>query len=333
MANERTNIEKFNYYLREFIGQLKSSFPDLSPIIEINYKDFFQNTSNSLKSDSYLKHFITHANPFAVKIASRDSTMFDNSIELLPHLDFGMIWKMKHMTESSQEASWKYLELLYVIGRSCMTDNHEIQSMIKNFRQGKLLWENTQENVMNKMIEEIRQKKIENPTAFDDKDEDEEEKGAKIPGLLGKLADFDISKVSEMIQNNPLMKEIMTDLQEEFKDIQVDENDENNENKMNDMFNKIESKDMASKIQNVMTKVSKKVRENIETGKFNPQEMQNDLLGSISGMGLNMEDMAKSMGLNLNGAQKQNLNQLKQQNKLDERRERLRRKLEEKNKK
>lgn len=332
MSQERTNIEKFNYYLREFIAQLKHSFPDLNSIFEANYSDLIQANPN-LKNDTYLKHYVKHANPVASKIAVRDTSLFDNSIELLPHLDFGMIWKMKNMTESSQQASWKYLEVLFVIGRSCMSDNQEIQSMIQNFRQGKMLWSGDQTVAMNKMIEEIRQKKIENPTAFDDKDsDDEDDGGAKMPGLLGKLADFDLSKMTDMIQNNPLMKEIMSDLQEEFQDMDSDEGDGNNEAKMEDMFKKMESGDMASKIQNVMSKVTKKVRENIENGNLNPQEMQNNIMNSMGGMGINMEEMARNMGVNLNGAQRQGLNQMNQQSKLDARRERLRRKLEEKKK-
>lgn len=346
-SQDRSNIEKFNYYLREFVGQLKSSFPELNTIFEEKYESLVK-ANPDLKTDLYLKHYITVAKSEAKKIATQDVSLFDKSIELFPSLDFSAIWKSKNMTDSSQKACWKYLEVLYVIGRTCVSDHQEIQNLIHNFRKG--IEPNSvtsfinETEVMDRMIEDIRQKKIDNPTAFDDKDEDEEESSdSKMPGILGQLAGFDLSKMTDMIQNNPLMKEIMNDLQEEFKDESMggDEGENGSEpgqtgeselNQMEKMLKQMESGDMASKIQSVMSKVTKKVHDNIKNGKINPQAMQENMMNAMGSMGINPADLASQLG-NLTSGQKQGLNQMQQRGKLDARKDRMRRKLEENRKK
>lgn len=125
-----TYLDYFNYYLKEFLNELITKFPDFKQHILSNYRNFLEGKEQ--KNDLYAKYFCTKINNYLIPIAKKDISLFDNTgIVFLEGVDFNLLWNHKMNNDENKIAIWKYLQLLMLLGRKIVPEHKEIVQMLQ----------------------------------------------------------------------------------------------------------------------------------------------------------------------------------------------------------
>ena len=139
---EYTNLDYFNYYLKEFCNEITTNYPDFEKVVVSNYRNLLEGRDD--KNDLYVKYFISKVNNHMDAICSGDVELFNpqnyidnetgnvSSLFLLEGVDFLQLWSSQHNNAKNKEAVWKYLKLLTVIGRKIVPNNKEILDLLEN---------------------------------------------------------------------------------------------------------------------------------------------------------------------------------------------------------
>lgn len=125
-----TYLDYFNYYLREFLNEIVTFFPDTKNDVLNNYRQLLENKND--KSDLYVKFYVSRINNYLCEIAKRDNKMFETqNLFLLEGLDFNLLWNKSTINETNKTAIWKYLQLLTLLGRKIVPNKNEIIGMLQ----------------------------------------------------------------------------------------------------------------------------------------------------------------------------------------------------------
>lgn len=125
-----TYLDYFNYYLREFLNEIVTFFPDTKNDVLNNYRQLLENKND--KSDLYVKFYVSRINNYLCEIAKRDNKMFETqNLYLLEGLDFNLLWNKSTINETNKTAIWKYLQLLTLLGRKIVPNKNEIIRMLQ----------------------------------------------------------------------------------------------------------------------------------------------------------------------------------------------------------
>ena len=129
----QTNIEYFNYYLKMFVGSIIDIFPEYKEVLSDYYKPLLENeTSNE---DKYVKRFMVKMKDYKNQISEKDASIFENSVYILKNVDFKNIWSNTELSDTNKEKIWEYLQTMYVLGESIISDCDRIQSLVKSFQK------------------------------------------------------------------------------------------------------------------------------------------------------------------------------------------------------
>ena len=127
---EKTYIDYFNYYLKQFLNEIVSYFPYTKVMILENYRSLLEGTDD--KNDLYVKYFMTKANLHLFSIAKKDIALFDNKVlYLIEGVNFHDLWFSSDANDKNKQAVWKYLQLLVLLGRKSIPNKSEIVSMLE----------------------------------------------------------------------------------------------------------------------------------------------------------------------------------------------------------
>ena len=127
---DKTYLDYFNYYLKQFLNEIISYFPYTKSMILENYRAILEGTDN--KNDLYVKYFMTKANQHLLAIAKKDVALFDNEVlYLIEGVNFHDLWRSSESNDNNKKAVWKYLQLLVLLGRKCVPNKSEIVSMLE----------------------------------------------------------------------------------------------------------------------------------------------------------------------------------------------------------
>ena len=107
---EKTNLEHFNFYLREFVGQLTQVYPKGKQSIESAYQELLANPTYT--DDKFIKLFMKKAYPASNMIREKNGELFAKQNDLIEGLNFAELWQHPKLTENSKKSIWKYLTLL-----------------------------------------------------------------------------------------------------------------------------------------------------------------------------------------------------------------------------
>ena len=223
---ERTYLDYFNFYLKQFINEIISYFPYTKNNILENYRNFLENKDD--KSDLYVKYFMTKVNEHLTLICAKDEKLFENKVlYFIEGVNFHDIWNSSDATSTNKQAIWKFLQLLSLLGSKCLPNKKEILDMLE--KVGGIIDE----------PEKMRET-LEKPIV---KDEDEQEQPFGIQNLLqglGGLSNLgnngDVSglgdgfgniinmakTLSESLQNID-MTELQSQMGEVFKDMDINQ--------------------------------------------------------------------------------------------------------------
>tara|TARA_B100000902_G_C27319951_1_gene923692 strand:- start:2803 stop:4173 length:1371 start_codon:yes stop_codon:yes gene_type:complete len=105
-------------------------FPFTKDGIVSNYRPLLEGKEK--KSDMYVKYFMSKVNDYLEPISKKDASMFQQpNVILIQGVDFHQLWNSPESNPKNQQATWKYLQLLTLLGRRIIPNQSEIVKMLK----------------------------------------------------------------------------------------------------------------------------------------------------------------------------------------------------------
>jgi hypothetical protein len=307
---EKTNLEHFNFYLKEFVGQLTQVYPKAKESIEAAYTELL--THSNYKDDKFIKLFMKKAYPGSNMIREKNGELFSKQPDLIEGLNFSDLWSHPKLSENSKKSIWKYLTLLYIYGRTVVSAPAKIEKMLKEFET---FGDNeTPVDANTQMLQQMLNNLKEKNELGEDVDEEKDSKGSGMP--------FNFN-IESLLGGNSFIKGLMSDIKDEFKDFDLPENPTD----IGSVFKSLQNPATQAKMQNIMGKMAKHF-EGGNMGDLNNLQAQAQQM--MQSMGINPEQLAQqaeAMGLNQG-----QVNKIKNANRNESARQRLQRKFQEKQK-
>ena len=263
-----TYLEKFNFYLKSFLGELVTIFPEYQENINSNYVDVLN--QETITSDIYVKEYMDNVSPYHSDIAQKNNQLFlgEQELKFLRDIDFRDLWT-KDLSESTRENIWKYLQTLYVLGRKIVASDDDVNEMLNELNS------NDEENLKKHQKEMMDM--IEN---------------------MSKITDENRANNSEVedLFNNGIISDIAKELTTE---LDLDKLDMGNPQNMNEAFSNIMGGGGGQNFFNLISKVGEKIQNKVESGQINQGDLISEAQKMMGGL-KNPEQMAKSMMNNRN---------------------------------
>ena len=316
MTTEKTNIEYFNEYMKLFVIEIRDTFPEFKEIIDGYYSELL--TSETSNDDKYVKRFMRKLKDFKTQISGKDTTMFSGELCVLKNVDFEKIFASDILTDNTREKIWEYLQTLFVLGESIISDSERVKNLVKNFQR-------------------LKNDTLETPEAEGDCETTEDR---ELLDMLKNIAEqnknSDKEPLSpEMFENGvigKLAKELSEEINVDNLGLNIDEN-----TSADQMFSNLISGDNPMKFMNLLQTVGQKIQDKVSSEGIDQNDLINEatqMMGSLSGGGNSMFDaLLKKAGGGMpppQQAQSQVNNPHSSANNAT--RERLRKKLEKRNK-
>jgi hypothetical protein len=311
---EKTNLEHFNFYLREFVSQLTIVYPKGKDSIESAYSDLL--TNQNYKDDKFIKLFMKKAYPASNMIREKNGELFSKQPDIIEGIDFATLWSNPKLTENSKKSIWKYLTLLYIYGRTVVSAPTKIEKMIKDFEtfgdQDAPVDANA--TMLQQMLNNLKEKN----ELGEDVEEEGESKSSGMP------FNFNMESILGGLGGNGFIKNLMNDIKDEFKDLDLPENPTD----IGGVLKSLQDPSTQAKMQNIMSKMAK----HFEGGSMGDLgALQNQAQQMMKNMGINPEQLAQqaeAMGLN-----KSQINRMNSSNRNEAARQRLLKKFQDKQQK
>jgi hypothetical protein len=257
--------EDFNKVIKDFVKDLLTTFPELRTTLDdsLSFIHTHDDTSESLP---FYKTIFTHIMrvlpPHFFNILNQSDDLFKQECELLPGIDFKLIWSDKNVSKKTRDIIWKYLQLIMflIIGET------------KDFDMSKMFQDGDLKNKMHETMENMK-------SFFDDHLPDSEKLNNHLEGLMN-------SKIGALAQE--IANETSDELRQSF----------DGSESMTEVFQKM-MKD-PKKLMGLVSSVGSKVESKIKNGDIKESELMqeaSDLLKKmkdIPGMG-NFENIFKNM--------------------------------------
>ena len=332
---EKTNIEYFNYYQKLFVNSIKDTFPEYKDVLTEYYSDLINN--ETCNDDKYVKRFMKKMKEYKSQISKKDELIFSESIFVLKNVDFKNIWENSELSANNKNQIWEYLQTMYVLGETIISDSDRVQRLVKNFQRLK----NNDEDVTDDITDEDKDmiEMLKNLSQNQEKSENPLPESFFKDGMIGKLAE-------------DLTKEINID------DLNLNME---NTNSVDDVFSNLMGNGNPMKFMNLLQKVGQNIESKISSGQvnqdklveeaqsmmsslqgsnplfnnlfkqFSPDSDSNDNSSDATGIDMSMiQNIASSMGMGMGTGQQNSQTQTRgrQDQRATSTRDRLRQKLE-----
>ena len=263
----QTNIEYFNSTLKLFITNVSKIYPEYDDILKEYYKDLLEN--DSCNDDKYVKRFMRKFTDYKEIISTKNNDLFNESICFLKNVDFKDIWENEKTDDSIKDTIWDYLQTLYVIGETIISDSNKIKSLVESLkkkRDNEPLDENsTEENKeLMEMLKNLSEKK-ETPNLDED---------ILNNGLIGNLA-----------------KELAGDINLDYLNLNLggegEGDGEGNMPNIGDIFGKLMSGDNPMKFMNLIQNVGQKIQTKLTDGNLDQSKLLDEAQNMMGMLGNN----------------------------------------------
>lgn len=284
---------KFNNLLLDFLKDLISTFPEYEETVSIT----INNVNKQIDTSEYLDKYLTEFRKHIVKLSQKDISVFlENNIQLIDNIDFSKIWSCENISNQTKNAIWKYIHSLYILGNN-ITKEDDALSFFKQNTNNTLEDISTQARCLLDMINNLEN----NKTADDSESSNLDDLDLFGDSKIGKLAQELAGEIN--IGDLGLTKD-------------MNENPEK-------LLESIMSGDNSNNLMNMIQTVGSKIQNKITSGEVDETQLLSEAQNMMSSMGNNdmLSNMMKNMG-NLGNKMPNNRT-----------RDRLRKKLEKKNKK
>tara|TARA_B110000503_G_C7158765_1_gene418626 strand:+ start:2383 stop:2868 length:486 start_codon:yes stop_codon:yes gene_type:complete len=124
------SVTAFNEMMGQFLVELHKTFPEEKGIKKmLTSFDLLKTANPRLVVDG----FMSGVTPYAEQLSSRDEKFFIDEIknvEFLKELDFTTLWDI--MSVNTKDATWQYLQTLYMLGTTILSIPPETLTMIES---------------------------------------------------------------------------------------------------------------------------------------------------------------------------------------------------------
>lgn len=292
----KTNIEYFNYTLKLFINDIIKIKSDYKETLEDYYKDLLE--TESCNDDKYIKRFMRKIAEHKKFVSEKNEELFNDSILLLKNVDFHELWNSEGMTEEYKNTIWEYIQTLYVLGETIISDSDKIKNLVENFKKIRNNEEvNTNDEEDSELINMIK-----NLSENQEKENPLFDESILENGLIGGLA-----------------KELAEDINLEDLNLNISENSDN----LNDVFSNLLSGDNPMNFMNLIQNVGQKIQTKLESADLDQGKLMEEAQTMMGMLGNN-----NPLFDNLLKNAKQSVAEEKASEPLNPTQERLRKKLE-----
>lgn len=249
---ENTNIEYFNEQLKKFINEIIKTFPEYNDTLSDYYNDLLN--SKLCNDDKYVKRFMRKMKDMKIKISKKDNTIFDDDIYILKNVNFREIWVKDDLSNNNRETIWEYIQMLFVIGETIISDCSKITDLMHQFKSLK-----------------------EGDNNLDDMPETDE----AVLNMLKNLSEStSTNNIDESLFKDGMIGKLAQELSEEINmDIDVDQNDENST--VDDVFSNLISGDNPMKFMNLVQTVGNKIQNKVSNGELNQEKLIEEAQGMM----------------------------------------------------
>ena len=254
----QTNIEYFNSTLKLFVNNIIKFYPEYKETLDDYYSDLL-NSQNS-NDDKHIKRFMRKFSEHKEKISTKDDSLFDESICFIKNVDFKVLWCMEKTDTLIKDKVWDYLQTLFVIGDTIITDSNKIKSLVENLK-----------------------KKRDNDGDGNDEVTENKELLDMIENLSNKSGDV----TEDMIENGligNLAKELANDINLDDMNLNLDEGGDSN---MGDIFGKLMGGDNPMKFMNLIQNVGKKIQTKLDDGGIDQSKLLDEAQNMMGLLGNN----------------------------------------------
>ena len=267
LNNEKTSIQYFNDYLRAFVQDIQSTFPEYNDLLGDYYSDILAEESHN--TDKHVKRFMRKMTDFKEQISNKSEDLYKEPIFILKNLDFKILFESEDLSSESREKMWEYIQTLFVLGESIISDSERIKKLVKNFKR--LRQDNGNEN------SETAEAEAEAETEADEEDE-------QILNMLKNL--------SERNQNTPLDENMFKDgmigklaqeLSEEL-DIEKMGLNINEDSNVDSIFSNLLSGDNPMKFMNLIQTVGQKIQTKMDENGLDQEKLVNEATSMMSNL-------------------------------------------------
>jgi hypothetical protein len=310
----QTNIEYFNYNLRRFVLDIIKIFPDLAEDLNEYYAIVLEN--ESCNEDKFIKRYMRKLGDYKELISQKNNVLFNESLHILKSVDFKELMERKEVTDTIRDSIWDYIQTLFVIGETIVSDSNSIKKLVENFKK-------------------IREADGDMAALEKGSSEVPEEVNAdeQVMEMLKNLSDKtkevqnNTPEINEEMINNGLIgnlaKELAEDINLDDFNLNINESSEN----VNDVFSNLISGDNPMKFMNLIQNVGQKIQTKLSDGNIDQSKLVDEAQQMMGMLGNN-----NPLFENLLGKAKQEVAPQSRQDTSNPTRDRLRKKLEQKKK-
>lgn len=263
----QTNIEYFNSNLKLFVNNIIEFYPEYKETLDEYYKEILE--KECCNDDKYIKRFMRKFSGMQNDISNKNTEIFSENICILKNIDFKEIWENEKTTDKNKDIIWDYLQTLYVIGETIISDSDKIKKLVENFKRVRdneeLESDDTENqeifNMIKNLSEKQKQKQEDEPCENGGLNED-----MLNNGLIGNLA-----------------KELAEDINIEDMNLGIDSEDGN----INDIFSNIMSGDNPMKFMNLIQNVGQKIQTKLSDGNIDQSKLVEEAQNMMGMLGNN----------------------------------------------
>ena len=253
----QTNIEYFNSTLKLFINDIIKIYPEYNESLNEYYGDLIK--IDSCNDDKYVKRFMRKFVVHKELISNKNNDLFNESVCFLKNVDFKEVWENKITVESIKKTIWDYLQTLFVIGDTIISDTDRIKSLVETLKKNR-----NNETVDDELHPE--NKELMNMLQNLSENKDLPNEDILSNGLIGNLA-----------------KELAGDIDLDSMNLNMDDGNSN----IGDIFGKLMSGDNPMKFMNLIQDVGKKIQTKLADGNVNQGDLLNEAQNMMGMLGNN----------------------------------------------
>jgi hypothetical protein len=266
LNNDKTSIQYFNDYLRAFVQDIQASFPEYKDLLGDYYEDILSEESHN--TDKHVKRFMRKMADFKEQISNKSADLYKEPVFILKNLDFKIVFESEDLSDESREKIWEYIQTLFVLGESIISDSERIKKLVTNFKR-------------------LREPVSEENSSESGATEGEPEPDQEDEQILNML-----KNLSERNQNTPLDENMFKDgmigklaqeLSEEL-DIEKMGLDINEDSNVDSIFSNLLSGDNPMKFMNLIQTVGQKIQTKMDENGLDQEQLVNEATSMMSNL-------------------------------------------------
>ena len=279
--SEKTNNEnnvsvhqkQFNNCLVEFIDKLRKILPSNLQRSIIKYYKYYRSFLTNPKTPvekkqsqseeypktriGFIKEFLHYISKYSKEISICDEGLFSEEPEYYPNkpiqifkgIDFKLIWRVESLTENTKISIWKYLQTLYLLSTYVLKETERFNDLLK--KQQDIIY-----NIMQSLKLEQKIKQDAERLNEEERRKDEE-------------SSFNFNNLQDLFGENNMITEMAMEIAKELNLPNEQLTDPIQAIKL------IFGQD-GDKLQEIITKVGKKLQEKIQNGGITEQQLITD---------------------------------------------------------